>query len=106
MLSHQIALEWAPRGVRSNVVSPGLIRTPLSAAFYARPGVSEARAAMVPVGRVGAPEDIADAVLWLASPRAAYVNGDEVTVDGGLGRVLMGLVPRPGFEAQRAAGAA
>ncbi|WP_281271371.1 SDR family NAD(P)-dependent oxidoreductase [Humitalea rosea] len=99
MLSRQLALEWGPSGVRSNVVSPGLIRTPLSADFYARPGVAEARAAMVPTRRVGAPPDVADAVVWLASPRASYVNGDEITVDGGLGRVLMSLVPRPGFEA-------
>lgn len=97
MLSRQLALEWGPDGIRSNVVSPGLIRTPMSEAFYQAPGVAERRAAMVPGRRVGTPQDIADAVLFLASGRAGYVNGAEILVDGGLDQVMMDLVPRPGF---------
>jgi glucose 1-dehydrogenase len=97
MLSRQIAYEWGPDRIRSNVVSPGLIRTPLSEAFYQAPGVLERRSEMVPAGRVGTPKDIADAVTFLASPRAAYVNGAELLVDGGLDQVMMGLVPRPGY---------
>ncbi|HYZ31922.1 MAG TPA: SDR family oxidoreductase, partial [Crenalkalicoccus sp.] len=72
MLSRQLALEWGPEGVRSNVVSPGLVRTPMSESFYASPGVTERREAMVPRRRIGTPQDIADAVLFLASPRASY----------------------------------
>ncbi len=98
MLSQQLALEWGPQGVRSNVVSPGLVRTPMSEAFYQAPGVAERRAAMVPLGRVAAPTDIADVALFLASDRAGYVNGEDICVDGGFGRTLMGLVPRPGFD--------
>jgi NAD(P)-dependent dehydrogenase (short-subunit alcohol dehydrogenase family) len=98
MLSRQLAFEWGPAGIRSNTVSPGLVRTPLSEAFYRTPGVAERRAAIVPVGRVGVPEDIADAVTFLASDRAAYVNGDDMLVDGGLDDFLMSQVPRPGFE--------
>ena len=97
MLSRQLALEWGPDGIRSNVVSPGLIRTPLSEAFYQAPGILERRAAMVPGRRVGTPRDIADAVTYLASPRAAYVNGAELLVDGGLDQALMELTPRPGY---------
>ncbi len=97
ILSRQLALEWGPSGIRSNVVSPGLIRTPLSETFYQAPGVSERRAQMVPSRRVGTPEDIADVVLYLASDRAAYVNGADVAVDGGFAAVLMDTVPRPGF---------
>lgn len=98
MLSRQIASEWGPRGVRSNAVCPGLIRTPLSAAFYADPQIERQRCAMTANGRIGEPTDIANAVLFLASPRADYVNGAELTVDGGLESMLMALIPRPGFE--------
>jgi NAD(P)-dependent dehydrogenase (short-subunit alcohol dehydrogenase family) len=100
MLSQQIAVEWGPSGVRSNVVSPGLVRTPMSEPFYRIPEIAERRAGLVPLRRVAAPKDIADVVLFLASDRAAYVNGEDVCTDGGFGRVLMGLVPRPGFEAR------
>jgi len=98
MLSRQIAFEWGPRGVRSNVVSPGLVRTPMSEPFYTAPGVAERREAMVPVRRIGRPADIADATVFLASARASYVNGQEIVVDGGLSQTLMSLVPRPGFS--------
>ncbi|MGH2342413.1 SDR family NAD(P)-dependent oxidoreductase [Segnochrobactraceae bacterium EtOH-i3] len=101
MLSQQLATEWGPRGVRSNVVNPGLIRTPLSAAFYATPGLTEAREALIPARRIGRPEDIADAVLFLASDRASYITGDEITVDGGFTRTIMNLIPRPGFDAPK-----
>ena len=97
MLSRQLALEWGPDGIRSNIVSPGLIRTPLSESFYQAPGILERREAMVPRRRVGKPQDIADAVTFLASPRASYVNGAELLVDGGLDQVMMELTPRPGY---------
>lgn len=99
MLSHQLAVEWGPRGVRSNVVSPGLVEAPMSAAFYAVPGVRERREAFVPARRIGRPEDSAAAVLFLASARASYINGEEIVVDGGLRRTLMGHIPRPGYGA-------
>jgi NAD(P)-dependent dehydrogenase (short-subunit alcohol dehydrogenase family) len=98
MLSRQLALEWGPHGVRSNVVSPGLIRTPLSEKFYEQQDIAERRAAIVPTRRIGVPRDIADVVLFLACDRASYVNGDEITVDGGFSLALMGQIPRPGYE--------
>ena len=98
MLSRQLANEWGPHGIRSNVVSPGLVVTPMSQSFYDAPGVTERRIAVVPARRIGMPQDMADAILYLASDRASYVNGDEIIVDGGFVNMLMNLVPRPGFE--------
>jgi NAD(P)-dependent dehydrogenase (short-subunit alcohol dehydrogenase family) len=70
----------------------------MSQAFYDTPGVTERRSAVVPLRRVGMPQDMADAILFLASDRASYVNGEEIIVDGGYANMLMNLVPRPGFE--------
>lgn len=97
MLSRQIAAEWGSKGVRSNVVSPGLVLTPMSEAFYEDQAVKARREAMVPLGRIAAPQDMADATLFLSSRRASYITGQEIVVDGGLSQTLMGLVPRPGF---------
>ena len=99
MVAHakQLAVEWGPNGIRSNVINPGLIRTALSESFYAVPGVAEKRAEAVPSGRVGTPEDVADVALFLASERARYVNGVDILVDGGFACKLMDLVPRPGY---------
>lgn len=99
MLSRQIAVEWGPKGVRSNVVSPGLVLTPMSEKFYEDPGTKQAREDMVPMGRIGRPGDMADAALFLASDRASYINGQEIVVDGGLSQALMHTVPRPGYKA-------
>jgi glucose 1-dehydrogenase len=98
LLTRQLAAEWGPRGVRCNAVCPGMIRTALSAKFYEVPGFEAARAAVTASRRVGEPQDIAEPVLYLLSDRAAYVNGTELLVDGGLQCMLMDMVPRPGFN--------
>ena len=98
LLSRQLAAEWGPRGVRSNVICPGMIRTALSAKFYEEPGFEQRRAAATASRRIGEPHDIAQPALFLASERSAYMNGAELVVDGGLGCMLMDRVPRPGFN--------
>jgi NAD(P)-dependent dehydrogenase (short-subunit alcohol dehydrogenase family) len=103
MLSRQLAIEWAPHRIRSNCVSPGMIHTPLSQAFYDQPGATARRSGGIPSARIGQPQDIAEAVLFLASPRASYVNGDELVVDGGFTRNIMNLIPRAGYENPSAA---
>jgi NAD(P)-dependent dehydrogenase (short-subunit alcohol dehydrogenase family) len=79
------ALEYAARGIRINAVCPGLIQTPMSDRMVAE-GQGPALKALeksVPMGRVGRPEEIADAVLWLCSSAASYVTGQSISVDGG-----------------------
>jgi NAD(P)-dependent dehydrogenase (short-subunit alcohol dehydrogenase family) len=79
------ALEYAARGIRVNAVCPGLIWTPMADQMVAG-GQGDALKAMeksVPMGRVGRPEEIANAVLWLCSDAASYVTGQSISVDGG-----------------------
>jgi len=79
------ALEYAARGIRINAVCPGLIQTPMSDQMIAA-GQGKALKAMeksIPMARVGRPEEIASAVLWLCSDAASYVTGQSLSVDGG-----------------------
>ncbi len=79
------ALEYAARGIRINAVCPGLIWTPMADQMVAD-GQGDALNAMeksIPMGRVGRPEEIANAVLWLCSDAASYVTGQSISVDGG-----------------------
>ncbi len=94
-LTRQIAVEWGPRGVRCNAVSPGLVRTPMSEASYADPEIHAMRLGMVASRRIGKPADIAQVVAYLASDAAAYVNGQEIVVDGGfIHTPLMRIQPK------------
>jgi NAD(P)-dependent dehydrogenase (short-subunit alcohol dehydrogenase family) len=102
MLSQLLAVELGEHGIRSNVVSPAMVRTPLTEGIYARPEVLKKREAIVPARRVSGPKDIAEVVAFLASPRSGYVNGQDVLVDGGLSTAWLTLIPRPGFEKQDA----
>jgi NAD(P)-dependent dehydrogenase (short-subunit alcohol dehydrogenase family) len=77
------AVEWGVRGIRTNSISPGFIRTPLSESHYADPDVLTHRLSIVPLRRLGATDDIACAVAYLASDAAQFVNGQDITVDGG-----------------------
>lgn len=82
-LTHQMAVEWGPRGVRANSVSPGMIRTPLSEVHYRDEAKLQSRVSKIPARRIGRPEDIGDAVAFLASDASTYINGQDVVVDGG-----------------------
>ena len=83
-LSKSIAIQYADRGLRSNVVSPGMIDTPLQARWDSQPGAREAVAAGVPLKRLGRPEDLSNPTLFLLSDLAGYITGIDLIVDGGL----------------------
>lgn len=75
-LTRQAALDYGPQGVRAVAISPGLV--------VEEDPLSHPRAAMFPVGRTGSPGDIAELVAYLTSPRAAFINGANLVIDGGL----------------------
>jgi NAD(P)-dependent dehydrogenase (short-subunit alcohol dehydrogenase family) len=83
-LTKTAALEYAKLGIRINAVCPGYIRTPLiENALLSRPEMEEQIILRHPVGRMGRPEEIAEAVVWLCSDAASFVTGHTMTVDGG-----------------------
>ncbi|MFL5721452.1 MAG: SDR family NAD(P)-dependent oxidoreductase [Chloroflexota bacterium] len=88
MLGRQMALDFARDGIRVNVVCPGWIDTPFNDPAVERSGGVEALApfieAMVPIGRQGEPEEVADVVVFLASDRSRLMTGSVVVADGGL----------------------
>jgi NAD(P)-dependent dehydrogenase (short-subunit alcohol dehydrogenase family) len=82
-LTHAMALELAPHAIRVNAIAPGPTLTGLTQASYADPERRRATIAQIPLGRMGQPEDIVGAILYLASDESRWVTGSTVTVDGG-----------------------
>jgi NAD(P)-dependent dehydrogenase (short-subunit alcohol dehydrogenase family) len=83
-LTKTAALEYAAQGIRVNAVCPGVIDTEMVERFIGgSPEARDAMLAMEPVGRLGLAEEIADAVVWLCSPRSSFVTGQAIAVDGG-----------------------
>jgi NAD(P)-dependent dehydrogenase (short-subunit alcohol dehydrogenase family) len=82
-LARNIAVEWGPRGIRANVVAPGLIDTPLAARLKADPAFMARRMQATPLRRLGKPVEIAATVAWLLSPAAGFVTGQTIVADGG-----------------------
>ena len=82
-MTRALALEWARYNVNVNAIAPTTTRTPMMEQRLADPGVHEAYVRNIPMGRVGAPEDLTGALLFLASPASDFVTGHTIVVDGG-----------------------
>lgn len=82
-LTRHAALRWATAGIRVNAVCPGVIETPMTAPIANDPNLRPVLEKMTPMGRMGRPEEIASAVLWLCSDEASFVTGHPLVIDGG-----------------------
>ncbi len=83
MLTQVAALEFAPRQIRVNAVSPGFVTSPLTELVTMAPGVLEDYVENTPLGRVGTPQDVAEAVLFLSSTKASWMTGEVIDLNGG-----------------------
>jgi NAD(P)-dependent dehydrogenase (short-subunit alcohol dehydrogenase family) len=94
-MTQTLAVEWAKYGIRVNALAPGPVESPGAAKqLWNSPEVVERITSMVPLGRWGKPEEIANAVAFLISPQAGFITGETLTIDGGawLGRGPFGFV--------------
>jgi NAD(P)-dependent dehydrogenase (short-subunit alcohol dehydrogenase family) len=97
-LTQQAAIEYAGAGIRVNAVGPGLIRTEGTAALFGEPDQVAALEQLLPLGRLGAAADVAEAVAFLASDAARYITGEVLFADGGLGQATFALLWRSRAE--------
>lgn len=82
-LARNLAVQWGPRGIRANAVSPGVIDTAFAAPITGDDAAASARLARTPLRRFGTTAEVAGTVVWLASPAGAFVSGQNIVVDGG-----------------------
>ena len=99
MLTYQLGLEWASRGIRVNACAPGHIETPLTA-YLKDPKIKQARSEATPIPRVGQPEDVAAAIVFLLSDEASYVTATQLMVDGGVTKSMFNHLPGRSFGSQ------
>lgn len=83
MLTQVAALEWGPRGIRVNAVAPGFVETPLTEGSSLVPGLVEDYVENTAMGRAGKPEEIAEAVVFLCSPKNSWLTGEVLDLNGG-----------------------
>lgn len=101
LFTQQLALSLGPRGVRVNAVGPGFIDAGMSESIYRDTAVRKLRSSAVPARDLGVAKDVADAVVFLASPEARYIHGQHLMVDGGVSFSLKLQMPRPAPDVRR-----
>jgi NAD(P)-dependent dehydrogenase (short-subunit alcohol dehydrogenase family) len=101
MFARQLAVEWGPRGVRSNAVSPGIMRTPMAERFNSDPEALRGRLQMIASRRIGDPAEVASVIAFLLGDASSFVNGQNLEVDGGMMQMLIDILPRPGVPEVR-----
>lgn len=82
-LARNLAVEWGPKNIRVNAISPGVIQTEFARPLTDNPEVMQRRIALTPLRRIGRPEEVAALALLLAAPGGAFINGQNIIVDGG-----------------------
>ncbi|MGA2043682.1 MAG: SDR family oxidoreductase [Roseiarcus sp.] len=82
-LARNLAAEFGPHGVRVNCIAPGLVRTDFARALWENPDNLKLYTARTPLGRIGEPDEIAGAAVFLAAPASAFMTGQAIVVDGG-----------------------
>lgn len=90
-LARNIAAEWGPHNIRANCIAPGLIRTDFARALWENPDLAKRRSRDTPLKRIGEPDEIAGAAVFLAAPAGSFMTGQTMVIDGG---VTSGAPPR------------
>ena len=93
-LSKQMSMEWGPYNIRVNTVAPGFIDAGMQAPFFENPDVRDLRSNAVPLKRLWTADDVAECVLFLASDKARYISGENITIDGGVIHSVLMQLPR------------
>jgi NAD(P)-dependent dehydrogenase (short-subunit alcohol dehydrogenase family) len=82
-LARNLAVELGPHNIRVNCVAPGIIKTDFARALWQNPKIAQASEAATPLRRLGEPDDVAGAVVFLCSPAGSYITGQNLVIDGG-----------------------
>jgi NAD(P)-dependent dehydrogenase (short-subunit alcohol dehydrogenase family) len=83
-LARNIAVEWGAKNIRANCIAPGLVRTDFARALWENPDICRKRTRQTPLQRIGEPDEIAGAAVFLAAPSGSFTTGQTFVIDGGI----------------------